>query len=510
MSRVRLAALVGSAAWLLQHELRLAWRGIGLRHRWSAGIAVGLLWLAGHAAAYAWLHEMRHAGTPPSVIPMVGGFTVMVMSLMLSQAVLLSVSVLFVRGDLDLLLSSPVPARSVFMVRGLEVAASSCVLYLALCSPVADIGVLTGRPGLLAIYPTLVGLALAMTALGMLLTLWLVRLLGARRARTGAQLLGAFVGASIFLATQGQNMLDDDRQHRLAQLLAHWAEPGGPLSPDSLCWLPGRAMLGETGPLLWVIGLGASSFWLVMALAHRSFVAGARESLHESAPRVLAGTGSGPARMRAGVSLNVMIKEWRLIRRDPQLISQALLQTLYLLPLMFLAFRHHDAMAVVVPGAVLFGTSLAGSLAWITVAAEEAPELIVTAPVDLNRIRRLKVLAALAPVWAMLSPLLVLLLVNDMRLALVFLFCALGGTLSAGTMQLACPRRGDRREMNKRVQGGVLIGLVETFNGIAWAATAYCLISAWQYLPLALLPALLGPAAAWWLGKARRDQNQLV
>lgn len=500
----------GSAIWLLRHELRLASRGAGLRHGWAWATAGGVLWLVLHAAAYPLLNLLRGAGTPPSAVPMVGAMAWLVMSLMLSQAILLSVSALFVRGDLDLLLASPMSPRSVFIVRGLGVAVSSTVLHLALLSPLANLGPFTGRPGLLAIYPAMLALGLGMTALGVASTLALVRLIGARRARTAAQLLGAFVGAAVFLVMQAQNMLDDAQKRHLAGLVRRWTAVDGPLGPDSLWWWPGRAMLGEPLPLAVLTVLGLGSFVLVVTLAERRFVAGTQATVTGGELRGGSTSATGRLQLRPGLWRNVLVKEWRLILRDPQLIAQALLQTLYLLPLMFLAFRHQDTLAVVVPGAVLFGTSLAGALAWITVSAEEAPELIGSAPVALDRVRWMKLVAALAPVWLLLLPLLGLLLAKDPLLALVFVGCAGAGTFSVGVMQLWYPRRGDRRDMKKNRQGGVAVRLLEAFDGIAWAATAWCLIAAWHYTPWALATALSMPAAVWWIGKPRREANEFV
>jgi ABC-2 type transport system permease protein len=154
---------------------------------------------------------------------------------------------------------------------------------------------------------------------------------------------------------------------------------------------------------------------------------------------------------------------------------------------------------------VLLATSLASSLSWITVAAEDAPELIGTAPVDAAQLRWVKVAAALLPVWLIVSPLLATLLVQDLWLAFVFTICVGAGTVATGALQVAYPRRGDRRDMKKRMQGSVLLTLLETVTTLGWAGTAYCLVSAWPWTPLPALFAVLGPAATWVLGREQRD-----
>ena len=69
----------------------------------------------------------------------------------------------------------------------------------------------------------------------------------------------------------------------------------------------------------------------------------------------------GGQRYRFGRSLTrvVIVKEWRLIARDPQLISQVLLQLLYMLPLCFLLLMRGGAQ---LPGIGASLTFLCGSL----------------------------------------------------------------------------------------------------------------------------------------------------
>ena len=69
-------------------------------------------------------------------------------TLMLSSALKASVMALFERGDLDLLLSSPLSSRSIFTVRLLGVIMSGAALYLFLFGPLVHVGVaLAGSAG---------------------------------------------------------------------------------------------------------------------------------------------------------------------------------------------------------------------------------------------------------------------------------------------------------------------------------------------------------------------------
>ena len=187
--------------------MRLAWRDLGLK-RLKIVLALGaILWVALHVALAGLFSTRVDLATAwPAGAVLAGASLWFVFTLMLSHAITRSVGVLFDRGDLDLLLASPLPPRHVFIVRGLGVAFGSVAVYALLLTPFAHVGLLYGRPALLAIYPALAALGLLAAALGMALTLALVRILGARRARVVAQRLGAFVGAAFFLLTQAGNL----------------------------------------------------------------------------------------------------------------------------------------------------------------------------------------------------------------------------------------------------------------------------------------------------------------
>ncbi len=510
--------------WLLQHELRLAWRNMGIKRLWVILIGGGFIWVCMHLAAWGLMkgfHVAAENGVqfPPIAILFFGGATWLAMTMMLSQAIMLSVTALFDRGDFDLLLSSPISARTVFIVRGLGIAINSVLLYVLLFTPFAHVGLFMGHANLLAIYPALIAIGFTVASLGMLLTLTLVRMLGARRARVVAQLVGALVGAALFLLSQTQNLLGRESRQIIADHFKHWIDVGGPLAPDSAVWFPFRALLGEWLPLMMVLLVGFGGFWLVVNLTYRRFLAGTQESVATKAKKKPLAAGSaanagdivsGTVKFRAGLLANVLVKEWRLIIRDPNLIAQTFLQMLYLLPLIFLIFRRGEMVMLVVPSAVMLSTTLAGSLAWLTIAAEDAPELVGLAPVPMSRIRWYKALAAVIPVWLIVSPILFYLLLTHPIYGLVFAVCVAGGTLSAGLTNVLCPRKGDRKNMKKRGQGNFLINISEVITAFGWAGMAYALLAAPWFALLALVFMPVGPITAFFLGKSSRAQGVLA
>ncbi|MDQ6638758.1 MAG: hypothetical protein M3Z15_03715, partial [Pseudomonadota bacterium] len=386
----------GSAPWLLRHEMRLVWRGTGVARLRLLIALGGVLWLAYHLAAWMMLGVLPDsASLPASLFVMFGAGVWFVFTLILAQAINLSVGAFFERGDLDLLLASPLAPSHVFLVRGLGVAIAAVAIYAWLITPFANVGAITGHPRLLAIYPALAALGLLAAATGMALTAVLVRTLGARRARIVAQLLGAGVGAAFFLVLQFNNLVAPERSARWRAALRQLASDGGPLDRDGLIWLPLNAMLGQPTALLALAVAGAGAFaWVVAAMARR-FLAGTQEAM--TVPLRMR-TAPAPARFRGGLWRNVLVKEWRLIGRDPQLIAHTLLQSLYMLPLALVWIRNESPQVALAPAMVMLAATLASGLTWLTVAAEDAPELLASAPVERGLLRRAKLFAALAPV----------------------------------------------------------------------------------------------------------------
>ena len=505
--------VAGGWLWLLHHEMRLAWRNAGGKRIWILLIGGGFIWACVHLAAWLLLHvdkKISHADFGSMLIPVTGAVFWLVFSIMISQTIAHAVSALFDRGDLDLLLSSPLAPRAIFTVRGLGIALAACILPLVLLLPFAHAGLITGHPGLIAIYPVIASLGLAAAAVGMFITMTLVRIFGARRAKTFAQILAALIGAGFFLLSQLQNFLSRDRQSAIAVWAKNETAAGGWFAPDSVLWWPVRAMLGEWLPLILVVVVGAGGFWLVVNLAFKRFVSGTQETTTGGSTKSQRNTNTKQRNFRSGLIANLLVKEWKLIARDPQIISQTLLQILYMIPLLFLGFKGGHSAWLLVPGFVVITSMLAGSLAWLTIAAEDAPELIGTAPVSINRVRWIKAIAAVVPVMALLLPLALYWLTRDAVAALVLVFCSGGGMISAALCQVWNPRQGDRRALKKRHKGNVIVTILESLGGFGWAAVAVCMNGHWWWLPLALVPVLLAPATAWVLGRGARRQGLIA
>lgn len=480
-----MSAAPGSVGWLLRHELRLAWFNAsggkdraGRRRPGNAAIALVLLgWAALHLLGWVTVDKLAGvAGDDPRILLAISAVLAGGATFMLSSAIKSSVLVMFERSDLDLLLSSPLPSHSIFTVRLAGVAAGTAAIYLFFLAPFAHAGLLQGQWRWLGIYPGVISVAVLCSCLAMLLTLGLVRVLGARRTRVVAQVIGALAGALLVIGSQLQSLSSGQAQGRMRGAIEGLLGRDG--VTDNPLLLPARAMLGEPLPMLLLAAAACLVFVLTARRTHRFFARGLQ--LAASASRSAPARGA-PRRHRFGRSLfeSVVVKEWRLIVRDPHLLSQVLLQLLFLLPLFFLIFQRSEVQVQALgAGLALLCGSLTGALAWIALSAEDAPDLLLVSPASLRTVRRAKLAAAIMPVLALVAVPLVWLAVRMPAAGLVVCFAVCGAVLGAGLIVFWCGRPGVRSNFKGRGKGGIVMNMLELLNNLAWGALGWFLAGA--------------------------------
>ena len=186
------------------------------------------------------------ADSPALRLTLTGGLLV-VGSLMLSQSLYGVIQSLYMRGDLDLLLSSPLPVGRMLTVRALAVMMNAIGVWALLSLPFVNMLMLFGQFRWISVYPMLFAMGLTATALGLALAMLLFATLGPALTRTTAQVLAALIGVTAFMVSQAQTFLPAGQRAAVAAWAAALPER---LGPDSAVWLPARALLGGAGPLL--------------------------------------------------------------------------------------------------------------------------------------------------------------------------------------------------------------------------------------------------------------------
>lgn len=509
-----------SFRWLLDHEFRLWWRKTTeSKQFWAWIIVIGLV--VGGSLTLLWLAlstlraEMSLAALtelPDTAIWIAIALSFTTFLFAFNQAVSESVIVLFERGDLDLLLSSPISSRVIFAVRLLSVALTVFAGFCLFAVPASLLAILIGLPQLLGIYPALMGICLIATSLGMLVTLGLVRLIGAGRSRTWVQILNLVTTVIVILGFQLPNFLQTSRfdLSGLQQRVQGWVAPGSPLENvlgvESELWFLARTIwLDPTAVLLTVVVSSAIALFTIYTLA-QSFIQGTQQSITRK-HRARADEGTA---LQDGFNRVVLAKEWRMMRRSPYIISQAALQILLVLPLTWVilqgsstsgSFNIDQAASFATP---FLGGQLTYAFTYVCLSGEEAADLLKSAPVAVGSLRWRKQLAALIPVWMLLLPVFALLIWQG-YLWLPGLLATLGASISASFLRLWNSRPVARQEMFRQRQLGktdLLSGLLESSATWAWAGLGAALYAGLSSLSLGLV-CLLGAVLSlgYWRGR---------
>ena len=398
-------------------------------------------------------------------------------------------------------MASPVPIRDVYLVRGLTVAIVAIALPALFLLPVANMGAAHGYWLTLTAYPVLLAMGTFFAALAFAGTLALSRLLGPRRGYRAAQVVGALVAMVFVISMQFQSVLPQDVQARIQAWTT--SEQGRAwLGAHSVLTWPARALFGDPLPALAIVILGAGAFALVVRTTTSEFVSAAQEDPGVSQRR---GASSRPARaFRAGLATVVVSKELKLVARDPTLLAQSLFQLLAMIPLMLILMRKSELAALLGASLVLLASMLAGIFAWMVVSGEEAPDLLGSAPVDAERLRWLKVAAALLPVGVLCLPFLAWYAVLSWRMfAIVALFLVLALAASA-VIQVWLGMPGSGRDLRARMRKNRLANVVEAVSTFGFAGACYLAMAGWYRTALLVaIAGLLGPAAAWLAGHRR-------
>jgi ABC-2 type transport system permease protein len=502
-----------TAFWFAQHESRLAWRDwlammtAGRRERLRRGIIAIVIFLTFmHFVAY-WMVG-RYAGAVPDkpTLVMITASILLSWLLMISQAMESTTRAFYSRSDLDLILASPAAVEKVFAVRIVTVALSTAMLAVPLAAPFIDVLIVLGGWRWMGAYGLIVAMGAAATALAVGLTVTLFRIIGPKRTRLVAQIVAAVIGAAFVIGLQVAAILSYGTISRLSILQSKALLN---LAPDatSIFWSPARAALGDGVALAGLVGVSFALLAAAIAIVAPRFgeyavtAAGVGSSTVSQTQRSSAFRTTSPRRA-------LRRKEWTLLRRDPWLLSQTLMQMLYLIPPAVLLWRSFDegngAYQLLVPVLVMAAGQLSGGLAWLAISGEDAPDLVASAPVPARFIVRAKIEAVLGVIAVVFAPLVAVLAIASLWHALVTVAGIVIAAAAATSIQLWFRTQAKRSQFRRRQVSSRVATFAEAFSSIGWAATAAVApVNIW----LAIAPGLLASlvvVGAWFMSPRTR------
>jgi ABC-2 type transport system permease protein len=225
-------------------------------------VALGVIAIALvlHGFAYLVLHRYEDLSRPPDqrMLVVVTGMFALYASLMLSQAMKRVTRAFYGRGDLDLILSSPVAAWRLFAVRIGAIAATTALMSLALAAPFINVLSWFGGLGWLAAYGVIAAVAMVAVAVAVMFTVVLFRTIGPKRTRLCAQIVAAVIGASFAIGVQFGAILSYGTPSRVVLLQSEALTSYAPDS-GSILWWPARAILGDLLALAVVFSISAAT-----------------------------------------------------------------------------------------------------------------------------------------------------------------------------------------------------------------------------------------------------------
>jgi ABC-2 type transport system permease protein len=472
----------GPSLWfLLRHELRL-WYRRTFESQARRGLYAGLFVVAFfvlHGLAFSIVRALSYLPadlSPALMLPLLSVVALMMFTLVTAQALSGATRAFFERGS-DLLMAAPVSPERLFAIRSVALVITTTAPFAVFVLPVAHMGVVVGGWAWLALYPVLFAMGVAGTAAGLVLALRLVGLLGPRLSRSAGQIVAVLIGTSLGFAIQYFNRLPMESKLSLVDDVMR-SSSGQRDAWAMLSWTPGLAMSGDPLAILTLVAASLALFGFSIAFAGQRY-ARIRQDAMGLAERPLMRhrrrwslTASPAAALRR--------KELRLLTRDPWILMPVLQRGIALVPvcLTLTGFqsRADVALSVAGPMLVIFAGKLSGGIGWLTLAAEEAPELVNTAPVPARAGRRAKLEAALLAAAALFAiPLLVVAWHSPEAAAWTTSGCV-AATLAATVLALSEPTAGQRRTLNERFRNSVPFVVAELLVTTTLAVTTWLAI----------------------------------
>ncbi len=473
-----------SIFWLVRHELRLALRDGSARLRTRAIVATLVLVLPTLVGTFLAWRLRGSAAMPHGAFGLLVAANAGLVLLMLSGASVYVLRSFHDRGDLDLLLAAPIPARRVLAAKAVAVHASVSLPLLVIFSPFLIASALFGHPGWLGGIVMIMVTAVIATSLAFGLATALFRLIGARRARKVIQIGGGVFAAVVAIGGQAPTFAPEFFTG-LGKALS--APPMPPFD-----W-PARALFGDPLPLLAMVLLAAGAATLAAQLASANL--GSQGDPAEAARAAATPSRAFRTGARRRGPLGVLLqKELRLLGRDPELLAAVALQLAYMVPAFGLIFVGGGVTnARMAAACVLFSGLLPSSLAWLTICGEDASDLIRAAPVEHDTVLQAKLLAACLPALAMVTLPLLYLMSQSLRAGLVALMLAPIAAVGAAFQQYWIGRPQPRRTFRYRQRGSMLLAISEYVMAGCWAGTASLIVHglAWAVLPALVAVAVL-------------------
>lgn len=333
----------------------------------------------------------------------------------------------FQRDDSALLLTAPIPNRTVLWARLVSLAGASIIPTAFLVTPSLNMAVLMHGPHYLGCYVVLACVATASATAAFSLALLLGRWLGPRRVLILVRVVGALIAMGVVLLGQLPRLM---QQSELAQASSRVP----PLNEWPLLAQLTAAGRADALALLVVVAATTTVAWLVAHFCGDALARGI-QALQENSARCTARKTLITYRWSASLAAVTYRKELRLFVRDPVLLVQSFVSIAPILPLVIVSRN----MGVGVLATLACAIAQLGSMPLVTTAAaaEQCWDVIRASPTPETRLRIAKLLAGVTLPVALAAVLCLALAVLGCPWLALTGFCAgVIGAAAAGWLQV--------------------------------------------------------------------------
>jgi hypothetical protein len=367
--------------WLCAHEFRLHVRSLQFTRN---ALLYGVLLIGFLLGGVGFVLFVRAVPVPAEELAGLAAAVSLFLSLLIFSNTLVAGPKMFSKNaDLAMLATAPVPFARVMLAKLVGIAAS---LTFAYCAPL----LLLFLPFALAVQPRILGavvtlplLSFGAAASAFLFLVLLIRLFGAAKASTYANICAALAGGIFFclyLLFYHQQDLNAVRM-TLADV---------PAVLMAVVQVPARGMLGD--PLA-MVAVGASAIalsWLATYSLTRELAFGTLRQTPR--PVGLATHKHMFALPLHSPAMSIVAKDMLVLARDPELLFKLGLRVMYAVPLVAVILRGGASDPFVLVAGISFVLGqLASSLAWLLISGDDHPSLMNTAPVEPRLITRTKI-----------------------------------------------------------------------------------------------------------------------
>ena len=408
------------------------------------------------------------------------------------------------RGDLDLLLSSPLKPKDIAIGRILVSTFRTLMMFLMFGAMFLGNAAISVRHELFTFIPVAIGLSLFEGGVGFMLARLLLLKLGLSNGRKISQILGfgGIAAGTIYLQTSRIS-------HSSGKMTDLFAYHGNYSMTDNILVWFGHALLGNWLNALLVMVAGVLVFMGIMNSMGNAFAKDVANIAGQTELSPDVKRKSNKISFAKNADFIILRKELLSIMRDPITIVQMIIPLAAFVPIFMTLSGKNDIDTGVVqyvfaPLTVFATATMTSTLAWMVASVEEARDLLKSSPISMAKIYLFKGVVAFIPAFfefTILSPM--LLKLGIMKFVII-LFFTIFANLSVILIEFANIKPSRRPKMMQKPDRAITSIIFVMILVLIWSiAAGVALYNFWFGILVSLLAIIVN-----WLGINGEKEGQ--